>query len=238
MMKVKALVMRVVLAAALSAAGAGSLFAQDGRAAFIRDLAGTVEVKAPRADTWTAAYRGQQLDIDMLISTGFKSTAVIVLGNSVLTVRPLTRLSLTELSRVQDNEKVEFRLQTGRVRAEVKAQAAGQTDFTVRSSAATASVRGTVFEFDTLSLSVSEGAVEFSGAAGTPVVVDAGRVSSVVPGDAGGGLRPQAASEAVLAELRPDLPSAAESALPAAVTEVLPGPAVVSEADVGLGLDF
>jgi hypothetical protein len=237
MMKVKALVMRVVLTAALSTAGAGLLSAQDARSAVIRDLAGTVEVKAPRADAWTAAYRGQVLDIDMLISTGFKSTAVIVLGNSVLTVRPLTRLSLTELSRVQDNEKVEFRLQTGRVRAEVKAPAAGQTDFTVRSSAATASVRGTVFEFDTLNLLVSEGAVEFSGAAGAPVVVDAGRASSVVPGDAGG-LRPQAASEAALAELRPDFPSAAESALPAAAIEVLPGPAAVSETDVGLGLVF
>jgi hypothetical protein len=238
MMKTKMVAMRVVLMAALAVAGAGLLSAQDARSAVIRDLAGTVEVKTARADAWTAAYRGQVLDIDMFISTGFKSTAVIVLGNSVLTVRPLTRLSLTELSRVQNNEKVEFRLQTGRVRAEVKGPVAGRTDFTVRSSAATASVRGTIFEFDTLNLSVSEGVVEFSGAAGAPVVVDAGRVSAVVPGDAGGGLRPQAPSETALAELRPDLPPAAEGALPVSVTEVLPGPVVASETDLGMGLAF
>ena len=214
---------------------AGTLSAQDARTALIRDLAGTVEVKSPREDRWTAAYRGQVLAVDMLISTGFKSTALIVLGNSLLTVRPLTRLSLTELSRVNDNEKVELRLQTGRVRAEVRAPAAGQTDFTVRSSAATASVRGTVFEFDTLNLSVIEGAVEFSGAAGAPVVVDAGRGSSVASED---GLRPQSPVELVLTELRPEAPSAAEDALPASVIEVLPGPAADSQAEVGVGVTF
>ncbi|MDR1505590.1 MAG: FecR family protein [Treponema sp.] len=142
---------------------AAGLFAQAGQVdATIRDLAGTVEVRGPQAQNWAAAYRGQTLTSETQISTGFKSTAVIALGNSLLTVRPLTRLSIAELSRIQDNEKIELRLQAGRVRADVKPVQGGRTDFTVRSSSATASVRGTVFEFDTLNLHVTEGTVEFS----------------------------------------------------------------------------
>ncbi|MDR0586323.1 MAG: FecR family protein, partial [Treponema sp.] len=171
----------LLLFAALVLFSAAEISAQEPRTAeaFIRDLAGTVEVKVPQAAGWTPAYRGQALTGDTLISTGFKSTAVITVGNSVLTVRPLTRLSITELSRIQDNEKIELKLQTGRIRADVKPIQGGRTDFTVRGSAATASVRGTIFEFDTLNLSVSEGAVEFSGASGIPVFVDSGETSSV-----------------------------------------------------------
>ncbi|MDR2048809.1 MAG: FecR family protein [Treponema sp.] len=204
--------MKHALQAALFFVAAG-LFAQETQTALIRDLAGTVEVKAPRAAGWTAAYKGQTLTADTVISTGFKSTAVIAIGNSILTVRPLTRLSITELSRIQDNEKVELRLQTGRVRADVKPLQGGRTDFTVRSSAATASVRGTTFEFDTLNLSVSEGTVEFRGASGAPVLVDAGRISAAA---ADGAVSPPAEIFA----LQPELPPGTD-ALPATAGETV-----------------
>jgi ferric-dicitrate binding protein FerR (iron transport regulator) len=199
----------ILLSAVLLLFSAAEISAQESRTALIRDLAGIVEVKAPQAAGWTAAYRGQALTGDTMISTGFKSTAVITVGNSVLTVRPLTRLSITELSRIQDNEKIELRLQTGRVRADVKPLQGGRTDFTVRSSSATASVRGTVFEFDTLNLSVSEGTVAFSGASPVPVFVDSGGTSSV------DGFRVSSPSETVIAGLRPELPPGTEGALPA-----------------------
>ncbi|MDR2210902.1 MAG: FecR family protein [Spirochaetaceae bacterium] len=204
--------MKQILAAALFFLAAG-IFAQSSRTAeaVIRDLAGVVEVKAPRAAAWTPAYKGQALTGDTVVSTGFKSTAVIAIGNSVLTVRPLTRLSLTELSRIQNSEKVELNLQTGRIRADVRPPQGGRTDFTVRSSAATASVRGTTFEFDTLNLSVNEGTVEFSGAFGAPVLVDSGRFSSAAAdGIDGAGVSTPVEGRG----LKPELPPGTKTALP------------------------
>jgi hypothetical protein len=210
-------------------------FAQEIRTAIIRDLAGTVEVKTPQSSAWTAAYRGQTLAGDKLISTGFKSTALITLGNSSLSVRPLTRLSITELSRIQDNEKIELRLQTGRIRADVKPLQGGRTDFTVRSSSATASVRGTVFEFDTLNLSVTEGTVAFSGASGVPVLVDSGGASSV---DADG-FRVSAPTETFVTELRPELPPGTESALPESVLPTSgPGPETGNSTELSVSVHF
>ncbi|MCL2881089.1 MAG: FecR family protein [Treponema sp.] len=145
--------------------------------AVIRDIAGTVEIRLAGSEVWKPAAKGQSISGDTTISTGFKSSALLALGDSLVTIRPLTRLTLKELSMSADTEKVQVNLQTGRVRAEVKAPAGARAQFTVQSPSATASVRGTVFEFDTQNLWVSEGTVAFSGAANIPVLVDAGRFS-------------------------------------------------------------
>ncbi|MCL2791808.1 MAG: FecR domain-containing protein [Spirochaetaceae bacterium] len=179
-----------------------TIFAQAAPQAVIRDLVGTVEIQRPGSAAWQPATRGATLTADTVISTGFRSTAVIAVGNSVLTVRPLTRLSLAELSRAQDEEKVELNLTAGRVRAEVRSAEGVRTDFTVRSTSATASVRGTIFEFDTRNLKVSEGTVAFSGVAGVPVFVDTGSTSFV--DDRSG--RIASPTETFIADLRPDLP--------------------------------
>jgi len=202
MRSLKKLVIAIVIFFIASAA----IFAQSAPVAVIRDLAGTVELKKPGSVTWEAAARGQTLAGDTTISTGFKSTAVIALGDSLLTVQPLTRLTLTELSRLQNNDKVTLNLQTGKVRAEVKPQEGFKTEFTVKSSSATASVRGTVFEFDTFNLMVKEGTVAFVGASGTPVLIDGGGLSYA--GDRSG--RVASREEAFMAELKPDLPKASE----------------------------
>jgi hypothetical protein len=194
--------LRVLFCAAFFLTAAG-IFAQTPVEVVIRDLLGTVEVKAPRAANWTAARKGQILAIDTVISTGFRSSAVVAIGNSTLTIQPLTRLSFKELSQLEENEKVELQLRTGRVRAEVRPPRVGRTNFTVSSPIATASVRGTIFEFDTFNLSVSEGTVEFSGAAGASVLVDAGSTSSVDSVSS----RASPPSET---ELKPELPVAAE----------------------------
>ena len=120
------------------------IFAQQ---AVIRDLSGTVELKLPGSQTWTNARAGHALAGDTVISTGFRSTALLAIGNSLLTVRPLTCLSITELSRRNDTEYSDVNLQAGRVRAEVNPPSDAKIEFTVRSSSATASVRGTLFEF-------------------------------------------------------------------------------------------
>ena len=148
--------------------GAG-LWAQT---AYIRELSGTVELKAPGSDLWRPAKTGDVLEASTVISTGFRSIARLSIGNSVIAVRPLTRLSLGELAQAGNDETVRLELRTGRVRAEVAPPSEGRTDFRVVSPTATASVRGTVFEFDAENLTVSEGVVQLS-----PGGSDAGRAA-------------------------------------------------------------
>jgi hypothetical protein len=159
--------------------GAAALFAQE---AVIREITGTVELKTPGAADWSPAQQGQVITRNTIVSTGFKGGAVISLGNSILVVQPLTRLSLEELVRAGGNEKVEIALRAGRIRAEVKPPAGGGIGFTVRSPLATASVRGTVFEFNGVGLSVDEGRVHFSGGDRSGAYVGAGSRALTDPG--------------------------------------------------------
>ncbi|MFP3043745.1 FecR family protein [Treponema primitia] len=170
--------------------------------AFIRDLTGTVEVKLPGSAEWTLALIGQGIENQTVISTGFKSTARIGLGNSVLTVQPLTRLTLEQIQEAASTEQVKLYLQTGRVRADVTPPSGGKVDFTVRSPSVTASVRGTSFEFDGQRLWVEEGRVHVSGGDGTGVYVGAGHavVSNIETG------RTTTAAETMREELTPPIP--------------------------------
>jgi hypothetical protein len=160
-MKKTGLIFLLLMSAALAGA----------QAARLEQVSGTVEVKAPGAGAWQAAEAGQVLDTASLISTGFKSTALVRIGNSAITVRALTRLSLEEIAAAQNEEQVTVHLRAGRIRADVKPPAGGKTSFVVRSPIATASVRGIVFEFDGIRLQVEEGRVYLGGenAAGVSV---------------------------------------------------------------------
>jgi hypothetical protein len=167
----------VMMIAALPAV----VHAQNPRA-IIQDIQGTVEIKAPGSSAWRAAAEGQALEPATLVSTGFKSMALIRVGNSTLIIRPLTRLSLGELQASAETEKAAIQLRAGRVRADVKSPEEGKmVDFTIRASRATASVRGTLFDFDTVNLSVAEGVVRFSGADDSAVYVGRGQSSAPDP---------------------------------------------------------
>ena len=151
-------------------------FAQNG---VIKELTGTVELKRAGQANFVAARAGDQVARDTIVSTGFKSTALITVGSTVLTVRPLTRLSLAEISAAAGTETINVNLQTGRVRVEVDPPAGTRASATVHGHTATASVRGTIFEFDTEVLTVIEGTVTFQGTAGVPMLVSAGSTSEV-----------------------------------------------------------
>jgi hypothetical protein len=155
----------------------GSLHAQVDSRAIIREITGTVELKAPGAERWSPARAGQEISRATVISTGFKSIAIVALGNSTVTVRPLTRLTLEEIQSSQGDESVRLELHAGRVRAEVNPPSGGRTDFTVRSPQATASVRGTAFDFDGMNLDVAEGRVYVAGGDGTGNYIGAGHRS-------------------------------------------------------------
>jgi hypothetical protein len=196
-------------------------------AAIIREVTGTVEVKGPGALAWEAAAGGQALERAALISTGFNSTARIGIGNSTITVRPLTRLSLEELAAAPGTERVTVNLRAGRVRAEVKPPAGGTVDFSVRSPTATASVRGTVFEFDGTRLTVEAGRVHLGGQRVMGAYIGPGHATAADP-ETG---KTVPAAERLKAELSPALPSGVD-AVPA-------GPAAAAvPAGAGLGFGF
>jgi hypothetical protein len=186
---------------------AGIACAQEGSTAVIREINGTVEIKAPGAADWSPARRGQELGRNTVVSTGFKSSALIVVGNSTLTVQPLTRLSLEELVRAGNAEKVDVRLRTGRIRADVKPPVGGSSEFTVRSPTATASVRGTAFEFDGIQVRVDEGRVHISGNGQSGTYVGAGHQAAA---DVETG-RTVSAAETAREELTPAPPAGTES---------------------------
>ena len=162
----------------------GALFAQSPDA-LIKEITGTVELKKSGADAWVPAKPGDSVEKDTIVSTGFKSSALLVVGNSTLMVRPLTRLSLAALLVNQDNaETINVALSTGRIQVGVKPPAGGRTDFTVTTPIATASVRGTEFEMDAANLAVNEGKVSYASndAQARPVTVSAGQTTWVDSG--------------------------------------------------------
>jgi hypothetical protein len=166
---------RAIIFAAFAAMAASFASAQ-APVAMLKTVTGKVEIKAPGKD-WMPAKAGTAITKDTAISTGFKSVAIVTLGDSTLTVKPLTRLTLQEIVQQEGSEKVKLYLLAGRVRAEVKPPAGGKTDFSVKSPTATASVRGTQFTFNGWNLDVSEGGVRFTSPDGHEYLVSRGESS-------------------------------------------------------------
>jgi len=155
---------------------AGFAFAQNG---VISEINGTVEIKRAGSADFVPARVGDQLALDTIVSTGFRSTALITAGSSIITVRPITRLTLSELSGSAGTETINVALQTGKVRVDVNPPAGTKTNMTVRGPTATASVRGTSFELDTRNLLVEHGTVAFQGKKGGAFLVNAGSTSVI-----------------------------------------------------------
>ena len=170
--------------------------------AIIKEFSGQVELQQAGSETWKKAAPGQVIEGDTIISTGFKSSALIGIGESLLNVRPLTRLSLREISATAEKETISMGLQAGRVHADVKPPAGLKSSYTVHGPSATASTRGTVFEVDTFSLRVLKGSIEYTGLSGFPVIVNMGGYSYI--NEKTGRAAPP--RQTMLASLNPDMP--------------------------------
>jgi len=147
------------------------VFAQSG---VIKELNGTVELKLPGSRDFVPAKTGDLISQDTVISTGFKSGALIEAGSAVITVRPLTSLTFKEISSDTKGENLNMNLRAGRVRAELSPPAGTKASMSVSSPVATASARGTRFDFDTRNIYVEKGAVAFRGSRGGLTRVNAG----------------------------------------------------------------
>jgi len=143
----------IVLAALLAA---GAAFGQN---AVFTQVTGKVEVNPGTG--WRPAAVGTAVAKGAVVSTGFDSTAVLDVGQSTVSVRPLTRMTLEDLVQQQGSQATSLFLRTGKVSAQVKTVAGLRQDFKLRSPVSTAAVRGTSFTYDGQSVEVSEGVVEF-----------------------------------------------------------------------------
>jgi len=168
---------KLLLVTILVFAGLGVFSQETFIGAYIDQLTGTVEIKQPGEKSFKSASSGDKIFKETVISTGFKSYAIIRIGSATITARPLTQLTLSEIQKSGETETLNVNLQTGRVRVDVKPPAGTRTSATVTGPSTTASVRGTSFEFDTDNLYVSEGAVTYIGNRGQDVIVRAGENS-------------------------------------------------------------
>jgi hypothetical protein len=149
---------KILILVCAACAFAASAFA--GPVATLGDIKGKVEVKLAKGD-WTTATEGMKIDLNTTISTGFDSTATLAIEKTTVVVKPLTRLTLDKLlEQSPGSTSTSLFLRVGSVQAKVKATVPGTPqDFKVQSPYSTASVRGTEFEYDGLTLNVTEGIV-------------------------------------------------------------------------------
>lgn len=150
-------------------------FAQAG--AVVKEIQGKVEVREV-GGSWEGARVGMKVSKGTYISTGFRSSAVIDFGTSVLLVKELTRLQLEELIEKEGTVETRLFLRVGRIKAEVKSVEGLKQVFKLRSPTTTAAVRGTEFEFDGVSVKVYDGNVLFINRVGQTRSVAAGEKSS------------------------------------------------------------
>jgi len=197
---------KIFLTVLMLSAIAFASFAQSG---VIREVTGEVELKPSGASAFTAARVGDTVARDTIVSTGFRSTAVIAIGSSTLTVRPLTRLSLAEIQSASGSESLNVNLQAGRVRVDVNPPTGTRTNMTVQGPTATASVRGTSFEFDTVNLTVHEGTVSFSSTSSGPATMVRRGEASFVGTDG----QPANPAEVATASLLPSAPVGSETSV-------------------------
>jgi len=126
----------------------------------LQSLKGKVEVKAP-GGSWAPATEGQTLNPADTLSTGFDSSAVVVMDKTTVQVKPLTRMTIDKLVEEGGTVKTSTFLRVGNVSVSVKSAEGVKQDFKVQSPYSTASVRGTEFDYDGLRLKVREGVVAF-----------------------------------------------------------------------------
>ena len=142
----------------------------------ITDVSGRVELRRPGGN-WKTAVPGMLLTKGSYISTGFNASARLEMGETVLLVKQLTRMQLEELMETEGLQTTRFFLTVGKVRAEIKTAEGLRHNFTMKSPISTAAVRGTIFEFDTITVTTKHGIVA--------IITPMGRTIQILAGEKG-----------------------------------------------------
>ena len=175
----------------------------------IREMTGEVELKRAGSSSFVKASAGDTVTQNTIISTGFRSTAIIAIGSSVITVRPLTRLSLAEIQSSENSENVNINLQSGRVRVDVKPPSGTRASLSVQSPSTTASVRGTEFEMDVDRMNAISGKIIYKGKNGSAVIVTGGNASTISNDSS-----PANPAEIAVQSMAPDSPAGTQAPKP------------------------
>lgn len=115
-----------------------SLTAMNGEVIAVK---GKAEIK--KGGNWQPAKAGNKIEAGSMISTGFKSELTLKIDGSVITVRPMTRLTIEEITQKNEAVSSEVYLNVGSVKADIKPASTKKVEFKVKTPVATASVRGT-----------------------------------------------------------------------------------------------
>ncbi|UTC63502.1 FecR domain-containing protein [Treponema sp. OMZ 787] len=115
-----------------------SLTAMNGEVIAVK---GKAEIK--KGGHWLPAKAGNKIEAGSMISTGFKSELTLKIDGSVITVRPMTRLTIEEITQKNEAVSSEVYLNVGSVKADIKPASTKKVEFKVKTPVATASVRGT-----------------------------------------------------------------------------------------------
>ena len=158
---------RIFLIIALISFTACRVFSQNYYTGTILELTGSVDLKQAGSSSYIRANAGDKVDLNTVVSTGFRSNAVIAVGNSIINVQPLSQLYLSE--------NFYINLQTGRIIVSADESAGTPAVFTVQSPGTDSAVSGTNFEFNTVSIKVKKGKASFSGVSGPKAIVLEGR---------------------------------------------------------------
>jgi hypothetical protein len=117
------------------------------RQAVVKESSGKVEVRPPGRD-WRPVALNMPLSLGTTVSTGFASRLVLAIGETQVSVQPLTRMLLQQLVKNGATNTTSLVLRVGKVNAAVKAASGEKNDFSIRGPASTAAVRGTEFSYD------------------------------------------------------------------------------------------
>ena len=150
-------------------------FALDG--GIVQRVGGKALLREPQGSREPARI-GMSMSEGAYVSTSFRSYVVIDLGSSLLHVKQLTRMKLEKIIERQGTVKTELFLRVGSVKANVRSVKGLTHDFTIRSPNATVAVRGTEFEFDGITLEVTEDKVFIISRVGQTRSIVAGEQSS------------------------------------------------------------
>lgn len=118
-----------------------TVFSVSALEAQVLSVKGKVEVQ--QGNNWVAVKVGDTIAKGAVISTGFKSEAILKVKESKFTLAPLTRITIEQLASTEAKDETQLYVDSGNVSFNVKKSDNKKVGFKVRSPVATASVRGT-----------------------------------------------------------------------------------------------
>lgn len=154
---------------------------------------GRVEIREP-GGAWRSVAVRDAIPVGAEIATGLGARATVNVNGNLIRIEPMSRVAVSSFLREGNTATTELNLRVGRVSAEVRTAEGLQQDFRLRSTQATASVRGTSFSFDGAELRVTDGSVVLANRLNQQRTIIAGQESRAE------GHRPPVRSETAIIE--------------------------------------